>query len=137
MYKPGCMGRNEGRSQNSGGIGLLPLHSNTPSIYNLGTLHIGVNYQVYNSNVMWIFEEKKWSIYRKPSLSPRRYVCYTAMIKDPFSCSCTSIVLTTIRSFPKDTHTNVAKNRAEHDALAFYVKSPATIFILKYNKFIA
>jgi hypothetical protein len=46
------MGRNEGRSQNSGGIGLLPLHSNTPSIYNLGTLHIGVNYQVYNSNVM-------------------------------------------------------------------------------------
>jgi hypothetical protein len=39
------MGRNEGRSQNSGGIGLLPLHSNTPSIYNLGPLHIRVKYQ--------------------------------------------------------------------------------------------
>jgi hypothetical protein len=33
MYKPGCMGRNEGRIQNSGGIGLVPIHSNTPSIY--------------------------------------------------------------------------------------------------------
>ena len=30
---PGCRGRKEGRIQNSGGIGLLPIHSNTPSIY--------------------------------------------------------------------------------------------------------
>ena len=39
------MGRNEGRSQNSGGIGLLPLHSNTPISYNLATLHDRVNYK--------------------------------------------------------------------------------------------
>lgn len=45
MEKPGCMGRNEGRIQNSGGIGLLPIHSNTPSIYNKGKMHTRVNYQ--------------------------------------------------------------------------------------------
>ena len=90
---------------------------------------------VYNSNVMWILVKKL--SYRKPGLSPWRYVCYTTMIKDPLSCSCTSIGLTTIRSFPKYTHTNVAESRAKHDAMAFYVKSPSTIFILKYDKFIA
>jgi hypothetical protein len=45
MYKPGCMGRNGGRIQNSGGIGLDPIHSNTPSIYNKGKMHTRVNYQ--------------------------------------------------------------------------------------------
>jgi hypothetical protein len=29
---PGCIGRNEGRIQNSGGIGLFPDQSNKPSI---------------------------------------------------------------------------------------------------------
>ena len=90
---------------------------------------------VYNSNVMWILVKKL--SYRKPELSRRRYVCYTTMVKDPPSCSCTSIVLTTIRFFPKNTHINVAKSYAEHDAMAFYVKSPSTIFVLKYDKFIA
>jgi hypothetical protein len=147
------MGRNEGRSQNSGGIGLLPLHSNTPSIYNLRQhCMIRVNYQQIviisklvkatrlDSNLQYklfldttlnviSISTKKWS-YRKPSLSPRRYVCYTTMIKDPLSCSCTSIVLTTIRSFPKHTHTNVAEYCAEHDAMSLDVKSPPTIFIL-------
>jgi hypothetical protein len=31
--EPGWIGRNEGRIQNSGGIGLHPHQSNTPSIY--------------------------------------------------------------------------------------------------------
>lgn len=33
MAKPGCIGRHEGRIQNSGGMGLLPDQSKTPSIY--------------------------------------------------------------------------------------------------------
>jgi hypothetical protein len=61
-----------------------------------------------------------WS-YRKPGLSPRGYVCYTTMVKDPLSRSWTSIVLATIGSFPEYTHANVAESRGKHDAVALYV----------------
>ena len=57
-YKPGWMGRKVGRSQNSGGIGLVPLHSNTPSIWNLGSLHTSINSQqmvIVNVN-FWNFK---------------------------------------------------------------------------------
>jgi len=42
IIQPGCIGRNEGRVQNSGGIGLHPRQSNTPSNYT-STLFIQIN----------------------------------------------------------------------------------------------
>jgi len=43
------------------------------------------------------------------------------MIKDPLSCSGTSIVLATIGSFPEYTHTDVAQSRAKHGAVPLYM----------------
>nr|GME04428.1 hypothetical protein Iba_scaffold1881CG0100 [Ipomoea batatas] len=72
----------------------------------------------------------KYSENREPSLSPGRNGFNSTMIKDPFPCSSTGIVLTPIRPFSKNTHTDVAQCSTEHSAVAFYVKSPPTIFIL-------
>jgi hypothetical protein len=55
LTEPGCIGRNEGRIQNSGGIGLHPHQSNTPSIYR-HKIHTCI--LVYESSVLNIRD--KW-----------------------------------------------------------------------------
>lgn len=56
--------------------------------------------------------------YRKPCLAPGGYCYPTTMIKDPLSCPGTCILYTTIRSFSKNTHADVAEDCTKHCAVA-------------------
>lgn len=67
---------------------------------------------------------------REPRLSPRGYVGDTTMVKNPLAASSTSIVETTIWALSKNTHTDIAESSAEHGAMALYMQSPPTIFVL-------
>ena len=70
--------------------------------------------------------------YRKPGLSPGGNTCYTTMIKNPFSCFCTSMAMSLImRSNSKDAHADVVQCSAEHGTVTLYVQSPSAIFVLR------
>lgn len=68
---PGCIGRNEGRIQNSGGMGLLPDQSKTPSIYK----HL-TKYQNNLLNIILPIDCTKisWGYLQKAKFCPKR-VC--------------------------------------------------------------
>lgn len=114
--KPGCIGRNEGSSQNSGGIGLQPDQSKTPSIYKKKGTFLSEKWVNFKGQCNMCIDA-----YRKPSLPPRGHMSDTAMVKNPLAGSRTSIVQSAIGSFPENTHANVAKSCTKHGAVTLYM----------------